>query len=105
MIYLNIFNILVLDVNKIDKSILNKKEKQVIIYRHESFQLWESDIFGFLLKKTHNFIVLNKDGIGVYSLGSRHKQVLIDDNGAEKVLHSLEGYNFLKIEKYNNIVF
>lgn len=52
VIYLNIFNILVLDLNKIEKQKINQREKQFIIYRHESFQLWESDIFSILLKKS-----------------------------------------------------
>lgn len=31
--------------------------------------------------------------------------MLLDDQGMEKVLHSLESYGFLKILKYNNVVF
>lgn len=58
-----------------------------------------------LLAHNHNYIVVNKDGLSVYSLGSKQKQVIVDDYGFSNVLHSLESCNYLKLEKYNNLVF
>lgn len=105
VIYLNIFNLLVMDIGKMDKGSKHDWDKQYIIYRHESFQLWESDIDGILLTPNFNYVILNKDGLSVYSLGNIQKQMIIDDKGQQNVVHSLESCNYLKLEKYNNLVY
>ena len=61
-IYINIFTIIVLDIS-------TEKDK-TLLFRHESFQLWESDIIGIMLKLNKDFISINKDGMHVVSLGS-----------------------------------
>lgn len=39
-----------------------------IIFIHESFQLWESEVFGMLTKHHNIFIKINRDGICIVSL-------------------------------------
>lgn len=58
--YINTYNINVVDLSD-----------RLIIFKHESFQLWESQIIGFLSSATHDFVTLSKDGIGIVGLGTQ----------------------------------
>ena len=60
-----------------------------IIFRHESFQLWESEIIGFLTNRNLDFVTLNRDGISIIALGQVDKRVINDSEGQERMLHSL----------------
>ena len=55
VIYMNIYNVISMDISLDDQ--------QLLIFRHESFQLWESECTGFLLKKNLDYITLNKAGL------------------------------------------
>jgi len=79
--------------------------EQWLLFRHESFQLWESQITGFLMKRTKDFVTINRDGVSVYSLGTQMKRVIKSDPNQEKMLHSLESTSYLKIDRKNLIVF
>jgi len=70
-----------------------------LIFRHEGFQLWESECFGLLLTKNKEYVLMNRDGIQVLGLGSIGKRAVKDHAGTDRIIHSLEGYNHLKIEK------
>ena len=85
-IFINTFNCSVIDL--CDKT---------IIFRHESFQLWESKITGLLTTATHDFVTLSKDGIAIIALGSESRQFK-DKNQRDVMLHSLESTNYLKVE-------
>ena len=61
-IYINTFTILVLDITL--------ETTKTLLFRHESFQLWESEVFGILLESNRDFITVNKDGIHVVIIGS-----------------------------------
>ena len=61
-IYINTFTILVLDITL--------ETTKTLLFRHESFQLWESEVFGILLESNKDFITVNKDGIHVVIIGS-----------------------------------
>lgn len=74
-------------------------------FRHESFQLWESKVRGFYLNKNNDFVTINSEGINVYSLGSFHKKPLIGEGAQEKMVHSLESCNYLKIHKTNQVFY
>ena len=80
-------------------------EKKWMQFRHESFQLWESKVRGFYLGKNNDFVTVNSEGINVYSLGSFHKKPLAGEGGQEKMIHSLESCNYLKIDKTNQIFY
>jgi hypothetical protein len=72
-IYINTFTIIVLDIShESDKNLL---------FRHESFQLWESDIIGIMLHSNKDFISINKDGMHVVSLASQPRRPLEDASG------------------------
>ena len=97
VIYMNIYNVISMDISLDDQ--------QLLIFRHESFQLWESECTGFLLKKNLDYITLNKAGLQCLSLGSSEKKAIKDNDGIDRMCHSLEGYNFLKIDPNNFLEF
>ena len=45
-------------------------EMQEPIFRHSSFQLWESKISGFYLDKNKDYVTINKDGISLITLST-----------------------------------
>ena len=96
-IFINTYNVVCMDIS-VD-------EEQTIIFRHESFQLWESESMGLLLNKNKDFVTLNKDGMQVLSLGSNEKRHVKDDTGMDRMIHSLESYNFLKVDSNNFLLF
>jgi hypothetical protein len=53
-------------------------QDQTTLFRHESFQLWESEVRGFMLTKNYDFITLNKLGLSIISLGALDKRKVID---------------------------
>ena len=66
-IFFNTYTILVLNLGDNDSSIL---------FRHESFQLWESSINGFLIKKNFDYVTTNRFGINVTHLGTKDKRII-----------------------------
>ena len=79
-------------------------ETEKLNYWHESYQLWESQVKGFLLS-TNEFMALSKDGINLLSLGNSAGRVIKDKDGLERFIHSLGSCNYLKIEKDNHLKF
>ena len=57
------------------------------------------------MPQNKDFIHLNKDGISIASLGDIDKRVLIGNDINEKVCHSLESVNYLKVDPGNFIEF
>jgi hypothetical protein len=96
-IYINTFTIMCLDIDE--------DVKRSLIFRHESFQLWESPIQAIMLESSKDFLSVNKDGINVVALGSIPHRPIVDSLGIERMLHSLESMNFLKIDDENHINF
>lgn len=99
-IFINTFNIMLLDMKQDPKY-----SKNSILYRHESFQLWESKCDSTLLSKSNDFLILNRDGINVLALGSVDKRHILDVEGNHRMMHSLESTSFLKLDAMNSIVF
>lgn len=91
-IQVNTYTLMVLDIST---------EKKWTLFRHETFQLWESQISGFFLNKNKDFVTINRNGVNVYSIGSFHRRSLLGEGSQEKMIHSLESCNYLKIEKTN----
>lgn len=75
------------------------------LFRHESFQLWESQISAFYLEKSKDYVMINRDGISVLSLGCFQKKNVTARNGQAKMIHSLESANYLKVDPNNNLTF
>lgn len=60
---------------------------------------------GFLLSKNKDFITVNKAGMQVLSLGSNEKRPIKSADGFDRMIHSLESCNFLKVEPGNYLLF
>mgnify|MGYP000914740092 CR=1 FL=1 len=58
-----------------------------------------------MVPQNKDFIHLNKDGVSIASLGDIDKRVLIGNDVNEKVCHSLESVNYLKVDPGNFIEF
>ena len=94
-IYMNTYNLQVIDLIS---------DEQWTIYKHDSFQLWESKIYGFYMHKTYDYITINTDGISLINFGQLGKRE-ITRKGTGKLVHSLESINYLKIDSKNFIHF
>lgn len=101
IIYINVYSLFALDISVDDT--------ESIQFRHESFQMYESECSGLLLNnETKDYIHLNNFGMYVSSFASAHlgipdKRVLIDDEGQCKMLHAFEACNFLRLDPQNYI--
>jgi hypothetical protein len=82
-IYINSYMVTVIDIS--DLSTDNST-----IFRHESFQLWESDITGLLISNNKDFVILNRDGLSVMPLGKVDKRIFQGNEHQEKMVHCLE---------------
>lgn len=52
-----------------------------ILFKHEAFQLWESECTGVLCEVSKDYLHINKNGINVLSLGTIEKKKLVDYTG------------------------
>ena len=62
----NTFNVFVFDI-----------KTKLVRFWHESFQLYESPVKGFLLP-SRDFLILSKDGVNVINLGSKGARAVAD---------------------------
>lgn len=92
----NTYNIYIVDISG---------ENPWPLFRHESFQLWESKIAAFFLKKTSDYVMINQDGISLICLESFDKRYIKSADGQEKMIHAIESVNYLKVDKDNFIYF
>lgn len=69
-----------------------------IIFRHESFCLWESKISSFLNSSTFDYISLQQQGISVLALSKTQSKIIQVDKYMHK-LHSLQSCDYLKLDK------
>jgi hypothetical protein len=100
-ININTYNLMIMDISQ-EKS---ESGKNTIIFRHESFQLWESKITGMLLNRTKDFVTLNRDGINIVALGFEDKRQLVDADGNKRMVHSLDSCNYMKVDPSNYLLF
>lgn len=99
-IYINTYNVMVMDISSTGGTSL-----QTTIFRHESFQLWESEIRGLITEKNKDFVTISKTGVNILALGSVEKRRVLDAQKNERIIHSLESVNFLKVDSDNYILF
>ena len=57
------------------------------------------------MKKTNDFVAVNRDGINVFALGSTQKRPIKDVEGNDRMMNSLESMNYLKLDPTNILVF
>lgn len=62
-IFINTYTVHVMDI-------ANQSSGQPTLYKHESFQLWESESRGLLLHNRGDFLKLSKFGAEIIALGS-----------------------------------
>ena len=93
---MNTYTIYVIDLSNKDMPTL---------FKHQSFQLWESKIYGVYLPKAHEYVTLNSEGISIASLGGQQKRLISSGNAKDYVCHSLETVNYLKVDPKNFILF
>ena len=66
---INTYNLYVIDLST-----------NLIKYKYEGYQLWESPVKGMLLDN-NDFLILSKDGINMLSLGEKQGRVVKDVDG------------------------
>jgi len=71
-IYINIYSVIVLDISRI--------RNMNMLYRHESFQLWEEKIMSIMLFNNMDLITVNKQGISVLAMGADLDKRAIKNN-------------------------
>ena len=94
-IYINVYSLKVIDL-----------ERRQVIYRHESFCLWETHVSGFLNNSTLDFISLDQNGLGVMALSSKFLTKQIKDHEDQNMLvHSLSSCQYLRLGEGNHLLF
>ena len=73
-------------------------------FRFEHNHLWENQVKGFLTS-FNDFIILNDEGLSFIPLGTYDKRTITPLEGAERMVHSLQSCNYLKVEDSNFIYF
>lgn len=58
-----------------------------------------------MLDKSKDLITFSKAGMHVLSLGMKEKREVTDNEGFDRMIHSLESCNFLKLNKNNYLLF
>ena len=95
-IYINTYDIVVIKIH--DGS---------IVFRHESFHLWEQFIKGIFIS-SHQYLTISKAGVVAMSLARKRKVISFRDPNNNKItrrLHSLQECEYLKISPSNHITF
>ena len=77
---------------------------RLIKFWHESFQLWESPVKGFLLP-SNDFLIISNQGINVIAIGNKEARVIEDAEKFKRKIHSLGSCNYLKVEPEQHILF
>ena len=94
-IYVNAYTIMVIDAYT-----------GGLIFKHDSYCLWESQISSVFIQKNKDFVCLQAEGISVLSLSYSHSKKLVNDNlNCKNQIHSLPSVNYLKLEKQNILDF
>lgn len=55
--------------------------------------------------RNKDFASFNQDGMGILSLGSTDRKAVKDFEGQDKIIHSLDSFEYLKVDKNNFINF
>ena len=88
-ININIYSVVVIDL-----------VAENIVFRHDSFNLWETKIQSFLNDATLDYVSLNSSGISVMGLTSLFDtKRIVDDNNETHQVHSLAACEYLKLSQ------
>lgn len=58
-----------------------------------------------MLSDKKDFVALSKAGLNIIALGAIDKRQVVDEKGGDRMVHSLESVNFLKVSKGNFVLF
>ena len=102
-IYVNTKNLIVFDLseNQVSQDYEGKTQGRNIVIMHESFQLWQKSVETILIDDTNCMIILTQDGISTICLSDYDKRVVVDEQNNQFIMHSLESFNYLKVDKGN----
>ena len=77
-----------------------------MVFRHESFCLWESVISGFLNGATNDYISLDQNGLGVMSLSQKFLTKQVEaQHGQRAIVHSMQTCQYFKLNEKNHLLF
>lgn len=94
-IYINTYSVIVIDI-------LNED----VVFRHDSFNLWETKIMSFLNDATLDYVSLSERGMGVLGLSTQFLTKRVKDNTNDMhQVHSLASCDYLKLNPRNHILF
>ena len=58
-----------------------------------------------MIRDINSIIITNQEGMSIVCLGNCDKRYLVDEKNKEYVIHSLESFNYLKIDPGNFMSF
>lgn len=96
-IFINTYNTVVQDMSF-------SREENSILFRHEAFQLWESECMGLLLEISKEYLHISKRGINILAVGTMEKKKIQDAEGNDKMIHSFDSLSYLKLNPNNFIL-
>ena len=94
----NIYTLLIQDLS-------GPERERTILSQYTCYHLWEEHISGFLLGRTQQYVTVSKDGIKVLNISCEDHKTVYDDLGDLWIMHSLNKFNFLKLDPSNFITF
>ena len=99
-IFINVYTINVLDLDN------DMDHNGNLIYRHESFCLWETSIVSIMNQITRDLVILSNEGLSVMDLSSNIVTRNVSSNDNQKYcIHSLASCSYLKLDELNHILF
>ena len=94
-IYVNTYTINVINLNN-----------GLLLFKYETFCLWEIGIMSFLNDSTNDYITLTNSGMRITGLSGDFLSRKVEDNEGRKLkLHSLSSCKYLMLDKSNHIHF
>lgn len=90
-------------INTYNVFVFNVETRMIRLW-HESNNLYEDRIKGILLP-TNDYIILNCNGMHLLNIGNSLKKIIIDSQGFRRMVHSLGGCNYLRLEENNHLFF
>lgn len=101
-IYVNTYTVNVIDIDTKD----DDGAEASMLFRHESFCLWETNIMSFLNPSTIDLVTLSTKGMIVTDLSSgQQSRSLFDNKRHELKLHSLASSGYLELDDSNHILY
>ena len=92
-----------LSVNQVSQDYSGKVQGRNIVLMQQSFHLWQKSLKTVFIEDTKSLVILNKDGLGVICICDLDRRVVVNEENKQFIIHSLESFNYLKVDKGNFI--